>query len=960
MKKLLLLSIISLFVFYFSPFTITAQTTEPILRLNSQMHTAKIGRISTDKAGKYMLTVSKDKTAKLWDAATGDLLKTFRPPIDHGDEGMLYAGVLSPNGKIAALAGWTRNDDIYFFNTNTGELIQRLTGLGNVILDLEFSKDGTYLGVALGGIKGVVIYKTNLQSLKTLAGLTVSKHKILTGYGDKTHNITFDQTDRLATACFDGKIRLYDKYFNLIKKTTGIGNKQYSIAFSPDGNKIAVGYSDVPDIEVFSSQNLKLLYKPELGSMNELRGLNKLSFSHDGKYLYGGGFYAKIIDGNWWHVIRRWTNVGAGSFTDYPACTNTIMDIKNLPTGDILFAGGQPDFGRMNAYGNKIFYKAGEINEFGAIDRSHFKTNYSADEIAFKPANKETMLFSVADRTLTGDQISSGLETYTDQKSGIGVTDWKNTYSPKINGKKLTFFSRYERCRSVDISPDGNKIVLGADWNIYCTDTDGNRLWKTPVQGTAWAVNISGNGKLVAAALGNGEIHWYRMSDGELVLTLYAHPDNKRWVLFTPGGYYDASPGAESLFGWHLNNGADKEAYFFPASKFRNKYYRPDIIDNVLITLDQDEALRIANLASNRRENRTEIANMLPPLVSIIKPYHNQEVTSETITILYSAKSPKGEPITNVKFMIDGRPVENQRGFKPIGTSNNERKTITIPRRDVTLQVLAENQHGWSVPAEVRLKWKGQNQVNLLKPTLYILSIGVSDYQNDDYDLRYAAKDAKDFAMAMQAQKGGLYKDVVVKILTDNGVEKDDMLDGLDWIQRETTSRDMAMIFIAGHGINDNVNTFYYMPYEADINSLRRSCLMFTELKYTTSAIAGKVVLFVDACHSGNVMGGRRAAPDVNSLVNELSDAESGAVVFTSSTGKQFSLENESWGNGAFTQALVEGMNGKADLFNNGTITVKTLDAYISQRVKELTGGKQSPTVVIPQSMPDFPIGVVK
>ncbi len=83
-------------------------------------------------------------------------------------------------------------------------------------------------------------------------------------------------------------------------------------------------------------------------------------------------------------------------------------------------------------------------------------------------------------------------------------------------------------------------------------------------------------------------------------------------------------------------------------------------------------------------------------------------------------------------------------------------------------------------------------------------------------------------------------------------------------------------------------------------------------------------------------------------------------MVFTSSTGKQFSLEHPDWGNGAFTEALVEGLQGKADLFGNGTITIKSLDAYVAQRVKELTGGKQSPTVVIPQSMPDFPIGVVK
>ena len=82
--------------------------------------------------------------------------------------------------------------------------------------------------------------------------------------------------------------------------------------------------------------------------------------------------------------------------------------------------------------------------------------------------------------------------------------------------------------------------------------------------------------------------------------------------------------------------------------------------------------------------------------------------------------------------------------------------------------------------------------------------------------------------------------------------------------------------------------------------------------------------------------------------------------VFTSSTGRQFSLENPSWNNGAFTKALVEGIQGKADLFNRHSISIKTLDVYITQRVKELTGGRQAPTTVIPESIPDFPIAVVE
>ena len=55
------------------------------------------------------------------------------------------------------------------------------------------------------------------------------------------------------------------------------------------------------------------------------------------------------------------------------------------------------------------------------------------------------------------------------------------------------------------------------------------------------------------------------MSDGEPLLTLFAHPDGRRWVIWTPSGYYDSTPAGEDLIGWHVNNGPDRAADFFSA-----------------------------------------------------------------------------------------------------------------------------------------------------------------------------------------------------------------------------------------------------------------------------------------------------------------------------------------------------------------------------------------------------------
>jgi uncharacterized caspase-like protein len=205
-----------------------------------------------------------------------------------------------------------------------------------------------------------------------------------------------------------------------------------------------------------------------------------------------------------------------------------------------------------------------------------------------------------------------------------------------------------------------------------------------------------------------------------------------------------------------------------------------------------------------------------------------------------------------------------------------------------------------------------------------------------------------------------LYREVVEKVLTDEQATKDDILDGLDWIQKQTTSKDVAMVFLAGHGVNDSNGIYYYLPVNADIEKLKRSAVPFSDIKNTIASLAGKTLFFIDTCHSGNIMGSRRGISDLTGVINELTSAENGAVVFASSTGNQYSLEDPSWGNGAFTKALVEGFGGKADYTGKGKISINMLDLYLSERVKDLTKGKQTPTTTKPQTVPDFPIAVRK
>jgi hypothetical protein len=79
--------------------------------------------------------------------------------------------------------------------------------------------------------------------------------------------------------------------------------------------------------------------------------------------------------------------------------------------------------------------------------------------------------------------------------------------------------------------------------------------------------------------------------------------------------------------------------------------------------------------------------------------------------------------------------------------------------------------------------------------------------------------------------------------------------------------------------------------------------------------ISGKIIYFMDTCHSGNIQISRRAPElDLTKVVNELASAENGAIVFCSSSGRQYSLESEEWENGAFAKALVDGLRGEGQL----------------------------------------------
>ncbi len=954
---------------------------EPILRIDPGEHTAKIGRIASDAQGRYLVTASHDKTAKVWNLRDGRLLNTLRIPIGSGDEGKLYAVALSPDGKTVALGGWTQvgeaGDSIFLLDRASGRLLRRLSGLPNVIHHLAYAPDGRTLAASLHGNNGIRLF-------------SVAEGRLLaqdTDYGSDSYSVQFSRDGRLVSTSFDGFVRLYrwdGNTLNLLaKRSAPGGTRPYAARFSPDGKRIALGFDDTPAVNLLDAADLSLLDAPDTAGVNAK--LSSVAWTAQG--LAAAGQAQKPFDGESRDYIRHWQG---NTVQDIPVADSTVMDLLPLPGGRLAFGAGEPSWGVVDRQGQMLLRHAPVLADFRAMYEG-FTLSADGAQVRFgyEWNGKAPVVFDSLRKQILPDD-TAGLQPPLLSAAGINVTDWEETTAPKLNGTPLSL-EQYETSRSLALLPDGSGFALGTTWLLRLFDRNGNQRWQMPSPGgSVWAVNVSADGRWVVAAYGDGTIRWHRASDGVEQLAFFPHADKKRWVLWTPSGYYDASPGAEGLIGWHVNNGKDHEADFFPASRFRDRFYRPDVLSKVLETQDEAEAVRLANEASGRRTQAvTAIAQVLPPVVEIVSPSSDTTVQSGKITVRYHVRTAADAPVTAMRVRVNGLLQSDTRALKRVAdnTSDDVKEIeVTIPEagiqsatralkrtgqassgdaasssQEVEIQLFAENKFSTSTPAILRLQLAGNKatakQTASSKPKLYVLAVGVSKYANPEYNLGLASKDANDFVNSLKGQKGKLYSDVTVKLLTDDKATKDDVLDGLDWLKQNVSANDVGVMFVAGHGMNDKLGGYYFMPHNADPDKLARTGVSQSEIKQTFANLPGHTVFFIDTCYSGGVMGNVRTS----GFVNDLASAENGAVVFTASSAGQLSQENDSWGNGAFTKSVVEGLFGKADAYNSGVVTVKGLDFYVDGRVKSLTHGQQTPVSIAPGGLSDFPlVGVGK
>jgi WD40 repeat protein len=163
------------FLYVLSTTFASAQT--PRIVVNSLGHSAKIHKVLFTPNGHQIISVSEDKTIRIWSAETGDMIKKFESQIGDGPEGMFYAAALSPDGKLLAVAGYqvAAEQENYIIIIDLEKGIQVSAGIGHsdVINTLSFSGSGKFL--ASGGADQVVkIWKVeSAPKLSVIASIPI-------------------------------------------------------------------------------------------------------------------------------------------------------------------------------------------------------------------------------------------------------------------------------------------------------------------------------------------------------------------------------------------------------------------------------------------------------------------------------------------------------------------------------------------------------------------------------------------------------------------------------------------------------------------------------------------------------------------------------------------------------------------------------------------------------------------
>jgi uncharacterized caspase-like protein len=273
-----------------------------------------------------------------------------------------------------------------------------------------------------------------------------------------------------------------------------------------------------------------------------------------------------------------------------------------------------------------------------------------------------------------------------------------------------------------------------------------------------------------------------------------------------------------------------------------------------------------------------------------------------------------------------------------------------VPLREGENRVLitARNTDFAKSVKEIVIRRSGDEDVDvptlteMRNPDAVAVVIGISKYKGDMPPVDFARRDAETVKSYLVRTLGYDARKIIEAY--DEQADRTSLVTALfdDLPRRIVPGKSDVFVFYSGHGIPDidgkeAVKDAYLAPYDFRSSSTQRTGIALKELYQEMEKLGARsVTIVMDACFSGYSGDNQPLIKSASSIalrvVNPVLKGPN-SVVLTSSSDKQVSSWYHQKRHGLFTYYFLQGLKGKADLNQDGVVTVGELEKHLGSTV---------------------------